>query len=69
MGTPKRGWWWYEKIPLEKKEPEKKNRGREKRSPHLSDYAMEELWNMYPDEFPGRLLMAFRRRPSSSFGK
>ena len=60
-GDAKRGWWWYEKIPLEKKEPEKKTGDGEKRSPHLSDYAMEELWNMYPDDFQA-VLMAFQKK-------
>ena len=60
-GDAKRGWWWYEKIPLEKKEPEKKTEDGKKRSPHLSDYAMEELWNMYPDDFQA-VLMAFQKK-------
>ena len=60
-GDAKRGWWWYEKIPLEKKEPEKKTKDVGKRSPRLSDYAMEELWNMYPDDFQ-TVLMAFQKK-------
>ena len=60
-GDAKRGWWWYEKIPLEKKEPEKKTEDGKKRSPHLSDYAIEELWNMYPDDFQA-VLMAFQKK-------
>ena len=60
-GDAKRGWWWYEKIPLEKKEPEKKTEDGKKRSPHLSDYAMAELWNMHPDDFQA-VLMAFQKK-------
>jgi len=60
-GDAKRGWWWYEKIPLKKKEPEKKAEDGKKRSPRLSDYAMEELWNMHPDDFQA-VLMAFQKK-------
>ncbi len=60
-GDVKRGWWWYEKIPLEKKEPEKKAEDGKKRSPRLSDYAMEELWSMHPDDFQA-VLMAFQKK-------
>ena len=57
----KRGWWWYEKIPLEKKDREEKAEDGKKRSPRLSDYTMEELWNMYPDDFQA-VLMAFQKK-------
>jgi conjugal transfer pilus assembly protein TraF len=57
----KRGWWWYEKIPLEKKGPEKKAADGKKHSPRLSDYAMEELWSMHPDDFQA-VLMAFQKK-------
>jgi len=60
-GDAKRGWWWYEKIPLEKKDPEKKAEDGKKRSPRLSDFTMEELWEMYPDDFQA-VLMAFQKK-------
>jgi len=60
-GDAKRGWWWYEKIPLEKKDREEKAEDGKKRSPRLSDYTMEELWNMYPDDFQA-VLMAFQKK-------
>lgn len=60
-GDAKRGWWWYEKIPLEKKDRDEKAEDGKKRSPRLSDYTMEELWNMYPDDFQA-VLMAFQKK-------
>lgn len=60
-GDAKRGWWWYEKIPLEKKDRDEKVEDGKKRSPRLSDYTMEELWNMYPDDFQA-VLMAFQKK-------
>lgn len=60
-GDAKRGWWWYEKILLEKENREKKVEDKQKRSPRLSDYAVEELWNMYPDDFQA-VLMAFQKK-------
>ncbi len=60
-GDAKRGWWWYEKIPLEKRDRDEKVEDGKKRSPRLSDYTMEELWNMYPDDFQA-VLMAFQKK-------
>jgi conjugal transfer pilus assembly protein TraF len=60
-GDAKRGWWWYEKIPLEKKDREKKAEDKQKRSPRLSDFTMEDLWEMYPDDFQA-ILMAFQKK-------
>jgi len=60
-GDAKRGWWWYEKIPLEKKDQEKKVEDKQKRSPRLSDFTMEDLWEMYPDDFQA-ILMAFQKK-------
>lgn len=60
-GDAKRGWWWYEKIPLEKKDREEKTDDGKKRSPRLSDFTMEDLWEMYPDDFQA-LLLAFQKK-------
>jgi len=60
-GDAKRGWWWYEKVPEKKKNDETKGREKPERSPRLSDYTMEGLWEMYPDDFQA-LLMAFQKK-------
>lgn len=58
-GGAKRGWWWYEMVP-KKKENDKKTERRE-RSPRFSDYTIDQLWNMHPDDFQS-LLMSFQKK-------
>ncbi len=60
-GDIKRGWWWYEKTPEKQTVHEKKTMDNQIRVPVLSDYPMETLWNMYPDDFQ-TLLMAFQKK-------
>jgi len=57
----KRGWWWYEKLPEKKKDGEKKVGEKPERSPRLSNYTMEDLWEMHPDDFQA-ILMAFQKK-------
>ena len=48
----KKGWYWYEKIAKEPKEPEKKeSKKAERKLPSMKEYTKESLWNMHPDEF------------------
>ncbi len=50
----KHGWFWYEKPPPEQKEQKKQLEPSEKLSrlvPTLDAYSIDELWNMYPDDF------------------
>ena len=50
----KQGWYWYQKEPAKQK---KQNHGfsTRRKLPHLSDYTIKELWNMYPDDFQALL--------------
>ena len=54
----KRGWFWYEqqKAPENPKEEEQKHR-----VPSLSDYTVEQLWDMHPDDFQA-LLIDFQKK-------
>ncbi len=50
----KHGWFWYENPPLEHKEQEEPQESTAKESrtvPTLDTYSIDELWNMYPDDF------------------
>ncbi len=47
--SPKIGWHWYEVKPPEK-DPEEK-----RVIPNLSDYPMQKLWDMHPDDFQALL--------------
>jgi len=50
----KQGWFWYENPLPEQKEQEKQLEPSEKLSrlvPTLDAYSIDELWNMYPDDF------------------
>ncbi len=58
VSNPKRGWWWYEIEPPEAK-TEEIQAGRP--LPALSDYSLETLWEMHPDEFQGILLQIHKK--------
>jgi conjugal transfer pilus assembly protein TraF len=64
-GESKDGWWWYETEPeKEQKEQEEKppeGQSPPKTLPSLSDYTIEELWNMHPDDFQA-LLTEFMKK-------
>lgn len=47
---PKIGWYWYEAKP-QKKDPE----NQERTLPSLSEYPLQKLWDMHPDDFQGLL--------------
>lgn len=55
----KQGWYWYKKEAIKKKK--KKSKTVARHLPSLSDYTMEELWNMYPDDFQ-KLLNTFMKK-------
>ena len=61
----KRGWWWYEQMPAKEKEEEKRTTAKPERSPRLTEYTMERLWDMHPDEFQA-LLMVFQKKAVQS---
>ncbi|MBI1823811.1 MAG: conjugal transfer protein TraF [Nitrospirae bacterium] len=52
----KRGWFWYEVKPKEMPKEEK-----EVSLPSLSDYSLQELWNMHPDQFQP-ILVALQKK-------
>ena len=55
----KHGWFWYEDPPLEPEEqenketytPENQATKQVSRMPSLDTYSIDDLWNMYPDDF------------------
>lgn len=58
------GWWWYEKEEVkpelhEKEKPVQKEAAKHP-VPNMNDYAIEELWDMHPDDFQA-LLMDFQK--------
>ncbi len=59
----KRGWFWYEqKAPGKPEEEAAKPQPEQKhRVPSLKDYTVEQLWNMYPDDFQA-LLTDFQKK-------
>lgn len=46
----KHGWFWYEDPPL-KQEKEEKRVKPPRSLPSLDNYSIDDLWNMYPDDF------------------
>jgi len=62
----KQGWYWYQKEPVKAKKQKPELHPRRK-LPKLSDYTMEQLWNMYPDDFQALLKIFMKKavqRPS-----
>lgn len=67
--------WWNGKDPLEEKEEETKpekpaeapkaEQPKERRIPKISDYTMQQLWDMYPDDFQ-KLLDDFQKKAVQS---
>jgi len=61
----KDGWWWYETEPKkEENKPEEKppeGQPAAKKLPSLSDYTIEDIWNMHPDNFQA-LLTEFMKK-------
>ncbi len=55
--NPKRGWWWYEILPSEEENVD----NQERILPSLSDYSLEKLWEMHPDEFQSLLLKIHKK--------
>ena len=54
----KHGWFWYEDPPKEHEEtkrPPELSVNEPKTAPNLDSYSIEELWNMYPDDFQALL--------------
>jgi len=45
------GWFWYEDPPLVQEETEKTESKPSRQSVSLDNYTVQELWNMYPDDF------------------
>jgi len=60
--TIKRGWFWYEinppeeKLSEEKPNQDKPDQQKTKKLPSLSDYSLQELWEMHPDQFQAILM-------------
>ncbi len=46
----RQGWFWYQNPPA-KEEKEKKKKPVKRQLPSLAQYSIQELWNMYPDDF------------------
>jgi conjugal transfer pilus assembly protein TraF len=59
----KRGWFWYEQKAPDKpgEETPKLQPEQKRRVPSLSDYTVEQLWDMYPDDFQA-LLIDFQKK-------
>lgn len=49
----KRGWFWYEDPPpqQDRQKDDRKEQKTPRRLPSLDQYSINELWNMYPDDF------------------
>lgn len=50
----KHGWFWYENPPMEtveEKRPSASSSEKPSSTPNLDAYSIDELWNMYPDDF------------------
>ncbi len=56
----KRGWYWYEKEKMPRKEA-KEDKLKSPRLPSLKDYTASTLWDMHPDDFQ-TLLMDFQKK-------
>lgn len=59
--TIKHGWWWYERKPEKREEKKEEKKEEARKLPSLSEYALEDLWGMHPDDFQP-LLMAFHKK-------
>lgn len=56
----KQGWFWYQ-DPVPKPEREETTAPPSRPVPTLTDYSIEELWDMHPDDFQA-LLMEFQKK-------
>jgi len=53
----KKGYWWYEKSPVqreeEKAETEQPEKNKKKQKQEFKDYTFDQIWDMHPDQFQG----------------
>ena len=57
----RKGFYWYEKEPVQKELKNEKSLEKKRILPSLSDFSKEELWNMHPDDFQA-LLNDFQKK-------